>query len=207
MPVRLNGSTSGYVELAAPAVAGTTSLELPTDSIKPGLVLVAVQSFSAVSSVSVNNCFTATYENYRVMVSVTQASGTQDIPVYMKLRASGADNSVGYYIANGVGISDTAQNFANSSSNVSTGFYVARLANSVDNTTSFSLELHGPQLSKRTPMYGTGMWTSGNSNAVTAVGTTIAGLHNTIASYDGFSLSSTANLTGTLRVYGYRNSL
>lgn len=32
MPVRINGATSGYVELAAPAVAGSTSLTLPATS-------------------------------------------------------------------------------------------------------------------------------------------------------------------------------
>ena len=30
MPVRLNGSTSGYTELSAPAVAGNNSIALPT---------------------------------------------------------------------------------------------------------------------------------------------------------------------------------
>lgn len=33
MPVRLNGSTSGYVELAAPAVAGTSSFTFPTGTL------------------------------------------------------------------------------------------------------------------------------------------------------------------------------
>lgn len=38
MPVKLNGSTSGYVELTAPAVAGTTTLTLPTTT---GTLVVA----------------------------------------------------------------------------------------------------------------------------------------------------------------------
>lgn len=40
MPVRINGASSGYVELAAPAVAGSTSLTLPATSgtvfLEPG---------------------------------------------------------------------------------------------------------------------------------------------------------------------------
>lgn len=32
MPIRINGATSGYVELAAPAVAGSTSLTMPATS-------------------------------------------------------------------------------------------------------------------------------------------------------------------------------
>ncbi len=30
MPVRLNGATSGYTELSAPAVAGITTMTMPT---------------------------------------------------------------------------------------------------------------------------------------------------------------------------------
>ena len=39
MPVRLNGSTSGYTELSAPAVAGNNTLTLPTGNGTSGQVL------------------------------------------------------------------------------------------------------------------------------------------------------------------------
>ena len=39
MPVRLNGSTSGYTELSAPAVAGNNTLTLPTGNGSSGQVL------------------------------------------------------------------------------------------------------------------------------------------------------------------------
>ena len=39
MPVRLNGSTSGYTELSAPAVAGNNTITLPTGNGTSGQVL------------------------------------------------------------------------------------------------------------------------------------------------------------------------
>jgi hypothetical protein len=39
MPLRLNGSTSGYTELSAPAVAGSNTLTLPTGNGTSGQVL------------------------------------------------------------------------------------------------------------------------------------------------------------------------
>ena len=39
MPVRLNGSTSGYTELSAPAVAGNNTLTLPTGNGTSGQVI------------------------------------------------------------------------------------------------------------------------------------------------------------------------
>ena len=40
----------------------------------PGLVYVAGTAFSAASSVSVNNCFTSTYDNYRIMMRITNSA-------------------------------------------------------------------------------------------------------------------------------------
>jgi len=39
MAIRLNGSTSGYVEISAPAAAGSNTLKLPTGNGTNGQVL------------------------------------------------------------------------------------------------------------------------------------------------------------------------
>ena len=56
----------------------------------PGLVLVTSSAFSGVTSVSVDNCFTSTYRNYRIILS-TQVSGTDQIR--MRMRASSSDDT------------------------------------------------------------------------------------------------------------------
>lgn len=160
-------------------------------------------TFTGATSVSLNGVFTSTYENYRVMFYLTQGSGTQDIYSYLKLRASGSDSSASYY-STASGQTDTGSAFTNASSNVTNGFLIARLANTVDNRTFVSLDIHAPQLSARTSITGTGMWTSGVSS-YTSVGVTIGGLHAAATAYDGFTITSSAALTGIARVYGYRN--
>ena len=55
-----------------------------------GLTLVTSAAFSGVTSVSVDNCFTSTYRNYRIIWD-TQISGTDG--VYIRMRASSSDDS------------------------------------------------------------------------------------------------------------------
>lgn len=196
MPVRLNGSTSGYVELAAPAVAGTTSLELPTDSIKPGMVLVAAQSFSAVSSVSVNNCFSATYDAYRIVIN-TSSSSTNNSTQF-RLRVSGTDASGGNY--NQYALSADATAVTVNSGTGNTLFTVS--TNSSTNGGIAALEVVRPALAVHTGI----LLTSSNWSAG-AYGAGLV-LHQVNTAYDGFSLiASTGTITGSLQVFGYRKTV
>ena len=89
MPVKINGATSGSVTLAAPATGSDVTLTLPAAAgtvattayadTAGGLQLITTQTFSAVSAVNVNNCFTSTYDNYQVVISGTTPS-TAAIP-------------------------------------------------------------------------------------------------------------------------------
>lgn len=81
--IRVNGSTSGYVELAAPAVAGSTALTLPLGGF--GKVLQVVFASDGTSTTSTSTTFadtglsatiTPTLNTSKVLVIVTIA-GTQ----------------------------------------------------------------------------------------------------------------------------------
>lgn len=194
MPLRLNGATSGYVQLAAPAVAGSTSLVLPTDSVQPGLVLVATSAFSAASTVSVDGCFTSTYENYRLLVNIDGASTTNSAQI--RLRASGSDSAVNYnqfgWIASGGTLS----------ANSGTGNTYITLATTTTTDGSFSVvEIGRPALAAITHIY----FQQYASNTPAGIAGICA--HTTSSAYDGFSvIASTGTITGRVRVYGYRNS-
>jgi len=196
MGVRLNGSTSGYVELNAPAAAGTTSLELPTDSIKPGLVLVAQESFSAVSSVSVDDCFTATYDNYLLLCSYSIAAAGG---LYLRMRSSGSDASGGDYYW--MRLSAYATTVAASGSSGNTYMEIGQYA-SGDNAAHVTI--YGPQASSKTRINA-----SANSYENTGrywIGD--QGFHNVAASYDGVTIyPQTGTMTGSLSIYGYRKAL
>lgn len=199
MPVRLNGSTSGYVELAAPAVAGSTVLTLPTDSIQPGMILTASQSFSAASTVSVNNCFTSAYDLYLVMLRIT-AQSTSPILRY-RLRASGADNTSALYsysYAEGYGGGAAGGNAPNQTSGV-IGY------SGGGNYTAASIELFGPALAAPTLV-------SCNVNRGSDLGAGItaqlwASSHNVSTAFDGITVyPDSGTFTGSLYVYGYRKA-
>jgi len=75
MPVRINGSTSGYVELAAPAVAGSTSLTLPLTGF--GKVLQVVNFPYNMQTLNETNVFAST----GLVASITPASTSSKILV------------------------------------------------------------------------------------------------------------------------------
>lgn len=193
MGLRLNGSTSGYVELNAPATAGTTTLELPTDSIKPGMVLVAAQPFSAVSSVSVNNCFTATYDTYRIVIDFV---GSTDAELRLRHRASGTDSSGTTYYNRFNQLGATYATTGGASSSAWLGY--GRV-----NRTLLSGDMGAVRLSAMKTITCTHQDSNGTTNYVAA-----ASQNGDSTVFDGFTIfPSTGTITGSLQVFGYRKTL
>lgn len=75
MPVRLNGSTSGYTELSAPAVAGNNTLTLPTGNGSNGQVLTTNGSGALSFATNGKLIQTVTFSTGAV------ATGTTTIPL------------------------------------------------------------------------------------------------------------------------------
>ena len=194
MPVRLNGSSSGFVELAAPAVAGSTTLELPTDSIKPGLVLLAQESFSAVSSVSVDSVFSAEYDNYKV---VFRGNASTTLGLRIRFRAAGTDaaGATEYreqrmYLYGSATVNGTY----NTSSFIGLNSLFASSYGAV------ALDISGPFLAQTTSVMGL-------ASSDTWAGY-IGSVNGTGSSFDGITfLSSSGTFTGSLSIYGYRKVL
>lgn len=59
-----------------------------------GLILLAKDTFSAVTSLSIDNVFSATYKQYKIVIN---ASGSTGANIMMRLRVGGVDNSSGNY--------------------------------------------------------------------------------------------------------------
>jgi len=60
-----------------------------------GLALVTSEDFTAVSSISINGAFTSSFDNYRVIGSLTTNSSGANL--LARLRASGTDNTSSVY--------------------------------------------------------------------------------------------------------------
>jgi len=150
-----------------------------------GLTLIKTETFSAVASTSVNDVFSATYENYKVVWAVN-GSDTQDF--FFRIRVGGADlTSSTYQQTQGSTSSSTSITLGNMESRGACGYFDILRPFSTDYT---------HLLARNSTLRSTGQWSQW----------TYAGAINNTTSYTGFTLFPTSgNLTGTIRVYGYNN--
>jgi len=196
MPLTLAGT---------PAING---LAVPTDTLSSGLVLVtptsvaysggsaslsgAAVSFSGVSSISLNGCFTSTYDNYLIVTNSKTAATNQDVK--LRFRVAGTDAS---------GASDYNRRYLlASSTTVQTG----TSANAEFSCLTADTNSGQANYTINNPFGASPTLVNLQGSSTTAV-STVAGYHSLSTSYDGFTLFvSAGDITGKLRVYGYRNS-
>lgn len=193
--IRLWG-TSGYVELAAPSTAANQVLTLPTDSVQPAMVLITTQTFSAATTVSVNNCFSTTYDNYRILVAVSSSTSNLNI----RMRSSGTDNSSSNYYFNGPEMSTSSVTSPSAARSIGlqnyaiTGIYGTGPGYA-------SIDIYAPYLAQKTALTSSAI-TNGDTDLFQRL---MSMLMNVTTAYDGFTIYPASNtITGSLSVYGYR---
>ncbi len=156
---------------------------------------------SAVASQSVNDVFSATYDNYMLLLNINSHSAI-DKDVRLRMRASGTDESSAqyFYQFNAMTQANTTDNFRDSNA---TSFFTSTLDSLTTGaffTTTF--QIRNPFASSATTFF-----TDINGiNNVTSNITTYrgGGVLNTTTSYSGFSLIvSAGNITGNVSVYGF----
>jgi len=155
-----------------------------------GLVLIKAQTIgNAVSSVTVSDCFSATYDNYKVMISggVTAANARLDIVI----------GSVSSYYYGSFGVTMPFSAFKDgATAQPAIPFAGGGTVNGLD----ANFEVLAPFLSKRTTVNLTG------TDMLSTMFATVATI-NTTGSYTAFTLGSNQTMTGgVIRVYGYANS-
>ena len=197
--IRLYGTT-GYVELAAPATANNTVLTLPNDSVQPGMVLVNSTTFSSTTAISLNNVFSSTYENYRIVLSSTSTSGQAYFGYF---RASGANKTSSLY-----NFASFYYNQGPSSGNQGVGASLGYATMGITGgSASSSIEIYSPFVSSVPTQYYTNYRYSSTSTSAETTGGFFHGYYASSESHDGIYLYVTSGTwSGTIRVYGYRNS-
>ena len=173
-----------------------TSLNNALGTKKAGLVLLNTTSFSAVASQSVNDVFSATYDNYKIIIAGTNASSDS---FNFRLRVSGTDSTGSDYWY--------AQSFIVSNS----GTQSATIG---ENQTSFNFQEFGQagaladiEIANVFKAQATMLTYNVSSSRGTSAGAQRAfmgtGSHEQATSYTGFTFFSPVNMTGSVSVYGY----
>jgi hypothetical protein len=198
------------------ASTGTTWYSVAPSVAAPGLTLVTPTSiansggsasasggavtFTGVSSISLNGCFSTTYDNYEILVQITASSAAAYTG--MRMRVAGTDSSAASY---------SSQSFEATGTSVQ----ASRLASQTNwlvtyHDTSYpggfaSLMVNAPALARNTNMFSTLPYREVAATQMTY--RAMAGVHTVTTAYDGFSLApSSGTITGVVSVYGYKNS-
>jgi hypothetical protein len=180
---------------------GATAIETLADDVDatlftalggayPGLRLVKKQTIgSAVSSVTVTDAFSATYENYKIIISGGVMSLANNIQMVLGSTTSNYKNQIfGFAYANGV------EGFGSSG-----GSSFSRVGLGDTNTLVGGFDLFMPFLAKQTIMDGMGVNTGGAYR--------YCGIQTDATSFTAFTLSGLGGsgtfTGGTIYVYGY----
>jgi len=162
----------------------------------PGLVHLHTESFSAVSSVSIDSVFSSTYDNYRIIFVGTLSATEGDLCA--RMRASGTDATTTNYafFLFAQGVNNTSYNQVNNASD--TRWIVGRVGSM--GTSSCSFDLFSPVSAARTTFHSQN-YGDGDTTGFAQVG---SGSHTLSNSYDGITIFPGGhNMTGTIHIYGY----
>lgn len=169
-------------------------LLVPTSAVNGTVGTSGVVTFSGVSSVSLNGCFSSTYQNYKVYINWTHSTGTA---INIRLRLSGTDYTSSDYYYSGI-----ATNHSTATISSLRGSGVSSFASSTNMSTSenfVTVNFASPNTTATTKATFE-LATSGGFNEL------YGGVLSSNNQNDGFTLyPSSGTITGTIRVYGLKN--
>jgi hypothetical protein len=172
-----------------------TKLVVPTSvAVGSGSGSIATQgtvTFSGVSSVSLNGCFSTTYDSYVILF---RGDGSTSADLNFKFRASGTDRSTAYYGASWLYtfVAGTSTKLSNNATQMTLGTLSA---------TGGFLKLNVSNINNNEHPTLTGQFTAD----AWAGASTIGGERAVTETNDGFSLiPASGTISGTINVYGYK---
>jgi hypothetical protein len=196
------GGISGYSATLTPTTLNddrTITLPDKTGTVALtsdlGLVLIKTQTIgSGVSSVTISDAFSSTYDNYKIILNGGVASASTSISLQL------GSSTTGYY-AGLIFLTYSTSSVTGAGTNNGGAFSYAGVGTT--NSLAASIELLNPFNTKTT-----GITSQYIENGSPGSGGTYNGFHNSATSYTAFTLSSGVQTMtgGTIRVYGYRNS-
>lgn len=186
-------ATSGQVLTANGS--GAVTFSTPSS----GLTLINTTSFSGVASQSINDVFSATYNNYKIFTSVESSTTGQECR--MRMRVSGADNTNNNYQWAGwfIPFNGTATVGGENTNPVGQSWF--NVADIENNGKSHSdITLFSPFATEKTGCITHQIFRQGTTNGYAE---THCGGMDVTTSYTGLTIyASSGTLTGTISIYG-----
>jgi hypothetical protein len=170
----------------------TTGLKWAAAGGAAGLVKIGTTTFSSSSAVNINDVFSSTYDNYRVIATF---SATPSADLLFRYRVSGADNTTSNYALQGQDVSSTSTNSFRLTAEDKGRFGVG-----AGDETGFAVDMFSPFLSRKKRNQST-------SNRGTVATPEIAFFWNTFnatTSFTGLTIyPASGTVSGEISVYGY----
>jgi hypothetical protein len=188
-----DGATA--IETLGDAIDASMNTALGTK--KAGMVLLNTTSFSGVVTQSINDVFSATYTNYRILLRLTSGGAAGNCNI--RLRVSGADNTTNNYYS-AFSFDRFTNATGNGGGNPSTA-YVLPAMTSAGQVFSFNMDVFNPFTANTTLISYKGTGQDGTSGYSMVGGA----YHEVSSSFTGFTLINNGGNfgTGSVSVYGY----
>lgn len=173
-----------------------TSSDVNTYLANSALQYVTNASATSGTSLSINNCFTSTYQAYRIIVTRATLGGLTGMSI--RLRSGGTDTTANYYSIR------TGWDYATGAASVSTvnngaNFELPMITDATN--AACVIDLYQPQTVLKTTISAQG--SDARTNGLGAL--VSGGMLNNSTAYDGFSIFSGQTITSlNVTVYGYR---
>jgi hypothetical protein len=164
--------------------------------VTPGLTLITTGTASAAASITVNTCFTTTYDEYLLVVDVTGSTSGQ---LRLQMRNAGSTITASNYQWFRMGYNNGGAT-ENASGSAETSWLFGYAHSTTPSVAT--INLYDPLVSR---VANHNAYATSINNLETNVAVFATGLRYTSAqAFDSFVLSvSAGTITGTVRVYGY----
>jgi hypothetical protein len=166
----------------------------PPAATSQGMTLINTTSFSGVSTQSINDVFSTTYDHYRILIKFVGSAGGD---LRMRMRVGGADNSTSNYateLIRGDGGTNNASSFTSETSMLMGSYSTI--------TGAIHMDLFAPFLAERTLFMSNSYYKTAGVPQIRLFN----GELDVATSFTGFTLlPNSGNITGTISVYGYND--
>lgn len=174
-----------------------TASDTNTYLANSGLVYVTSQTIgTAVPQVTVNNCFSSTYDDYRIVIRTSASTANASLRLLMGTTGTG-------YYSNGYYTNYASATLNGNNNNNAVGYWEISYTEPGNAYNTYAVEVFAPNLAQVTRAAST--W------ATTSYTGVMNGVLNNSTQYTGFEINAKAAGAGTLTggvvvVYGYRKA-